>query len=412
MKVTVLYHFFYPDDVVSARIFQELCLGLVERGWDVEVLTSNRSRKHEGATYAPREEWEGIRIRRIWRPDFSQDSSFGRIANAIWMLIAWSTCLLCRRKKDEPKVVIVGTDPIFSVLTAAVVRLFKRRVRFAHWCFDLYPEAAIADGMFGARSAFVRFCKALMGWAYRACDYIVDLGPCMRERLLAYSHKAQHETIVPWALSEPAVITEADAAVRAKLFGEAKLGILYSGSLGRGHPFETFVRLGRELKEDGVAMCFSVRGESVSKLRDMLSDEDNNIRLIDFVPEEQLVAHLSAADILMVSLHETWTGTVVPSKFFGCLAIGRPVLFSGSERSGISRWIHQHQLGWHVSDSVDTVAEELRGLIAERAQLEAMRKHCREVYGAHFSGYRGYERWNEILRKITGKNLGGTTDTR
>ena len=30
---TILYHYFHPDDVVSARHFSDLAEGLVERGW-------------------------------------------------------------------------------------------------------------------------------------------------------------------------------------------------------------------------------------------------------------------------------------------------------------------------------------------------------------------------------------------
>ncbi|MFO7974547.1 MAG: hypothetical protein R6V12_07930 [Candidatus Hydrogenedentota bacterium] len=41
-RVLVIYHFFYPDDVVSARHLSDLAAGLVQRGWEVTALTSNR----------------------------------------------------------------------------------------------------------------------------------------------------------------------------------------------------------------------------------------------------------------------------------------------------------------------------------------------------------------------------------
>ena len=41
-SIYILYHFFYPDTVVSAEHKKELAQGLVARGWDVTVLTSNR----------------------------------------------------------------------------------------------------------------------------------------------------------------------------------------------------------------------------------------------------------------------------------------------------------------------------------------------------------------------------------
>jgi hypothetical protein len=37
---------------------------------------------------------------------------------------------------------------------------------------------------------------------------------------------------------------------------------------------------------------------------------------------DRLAARLSAADVHNISLREDWTATVIPSKFFGALAIG------------------------------------------------------------------------------------------
>ena len=54
---------------------------------------------------------------------------------------------------------IVGTDPMLSVLVALPWRVLRRRSRIVHWCFDLYPDAAVAEGMLrrdvaaGARAA-------------------------------------------------------------------------------------------------------------------------------------------------------------------------------------------------------------------------------------------------------------------
>jgi len=62
--------------------------------------------------------------------------------------------------------------------------------------------------------------------------------------------------------------------------------------------------------------------------------EDYNINFADFVmSDEELYDRLSAADFMLISLKDSWTGISVPSKFFGAIASGKAVLFSGSERS-------------------------------------------------------------------------------
>ena len=88
-RVTVLYHYFHPDDVVSARHYEGFCRGLAARNWDVEALPCNRGCRDEAKIYSSRESWEGIDIHRIWRPRLNQASKLGRILNAVWMIAAW-----------------------------------------------------------------------------------------------------------------------------------------------------------------------------------------------------------------------------------------------------------------------------------------------------------------------------------
>src|SRR5882724_10723054 len=90
----ILYHYLYPDDVVSAVLFTELSTGLVERGWQVNASSGNRCWNDDGTAYPECKSLHGVRLRRVWRPAFRQSSGFGRIANAAWMIAAWSLMAL------------------------------------------------------------------------------------------------------------------------------------------------------------------------------------------------------------------------------------------------------------------------------------------------------------------------------
>src|SRR5262249_15499955 len=153
-----------------------------------------------------------------------QSSGMGRVINALWMLAAW--CGIGLRNRDKaPDVVIVGTDPILSVLAAWMIRKLRQRIRLVHWCFDLYPEAAVAEGMLPADGWLNRLLRRLTGRAYASCDLVVDIGPCMRSRLATYEHGRRQATLVPWALVEPDQVQQSDPEVRRELFGEATLGL-------------------------------------------------------------------------------------------------------------------------------------------------------------------------------------------
>src|SRR5690606_25618685 len=95
----------------------------------------------------------------------------------------------------------------------------------------------------------------------------------------------------------------------------------------------------RRLRHEQTSFCFAGRGPKLSAVQAAVTLADRNIRFAGFADERRLSARLTAADIHLVALRENWTGTVVPSKFFGALAAGRPVLFAGSADSAIARWI-------------------------------------------------------------------------
>jgi glycosyltransferase involved in cell wall biosynthesis len=315
------------------------------------------------------------------------------------MLAAW--CAAAWSRRGAPDVLVVGTDPILSVLVGLVVKKRWPQVRVVHWCFDLYPEGAVADGLLRERGWVVRGVRRLLRAAYASCDLVADLGGCMRDRLEWYGHGTRKVTLVPWALDEPAEPERPDPVTRRELFGEAPLGLLYSGNFGRAHSFAEFLDLGRRLRGSGVHLCFGVRGNRAEELRRAVGPGDENVRFAGFAPEAALGKRLAAADIHLVSLRPEWTGLVVPSKFFGSLAAGRPVLFAGSRDAAIARWIVEHHVGWILdAGSLGDIAGRLQELAASPSKLADLQRHCHRVYQQEFCRRRVMRDWDRELRGL------------
>lgn len=406
-RITLLYHFFPPDDVVSAQQFGGLARGLAQRGWQVEVLTSNRLCHGNGQVGPAAENWHGIRVRRLWRPGFRQDRGRGRILNAAWMIASWCR-LAFRRGRQQPDLILSGTDPIFSATVAAVLKRLVPRVRQVQWAFDLYPEAAVADELFPADSGLVRWTRRLMRWAYRSFDLIVDIGPRMRQRIAEYGPTRRQVTLVPWALVEPKAVPPPDAALRAQLFGTCQLALLYSGSFGRPHEFQEFLELARRLRDDGVVLGFAVRGRRLEELRAALRPEDHNVRLLPFAAEAELERHLAAADVHLASLRANWTGIVVPSKFFGSLALGRPVLYAGEPDADLAQWIREEQVGWVLTrDDLERTRQNLMQLARSPEELRRLQSHCHAVYHRRFRREHTLDQFDTELRRLLPAPVGG-----
>src|SRR5260370_17996047 len=118
-RALLIYHFFHPDDVVSARLFSDLAVGLHRKGWDVTALTSDRAWSDPGTRYRTRERWRGIGIERVYRPPWDQAKPLQRIANSAWLIVAW----LARAVTMQPfDAVVLGSDPAFAAMLLLPLR--------------------------------------------------------------------------------------------------------------------------------------------------------------------------------------------------------------------------------------------------------------------------------------------------
>jgi glycosyltransferase involved in cell wall biosynthesis len=394
----VFYHYLYPDDVVSAVHVSELCEELVRRGWTVTAMPSNRCCREEKLSFPTAAEWRGVKIRRLWRPALSQASALGRFLNAIWMVGRWSVAAF----RSAPDVVIVGTDPILSVTVAIIWKLIRPRTRIAHWCFDLYPEAAIEDGILRQDGWVVTFLKPVLRRAYGCCDLLADIGPCMSDRLQAYEPGGRQVTLTPWALSEPHGALAVDSHERQTIFATSRLALMYSGNFGRAHSSDLMLELIHRLAPYEARLALSVRGNRAADLLKQVASTPH-VKIVPFANQSDLDARLSAADIHVVTLRDEWTGTVVPSKFFGALAAGRPVLFAGSPKSAVARWIVKHRVGWVLTESsIEEVVTELIDFAADAAARAKMFVHCHATYRLHFSKKSVADQWDGELRGVLG----------
>jgi colanic acid biosynthesis glycosyl transferase WcaI len=395
----VFYQFLHPDQIVSSLLLSEFSQAMAGSGWDVTAFPANRQSDHSTDSFPRRERWAGVQLRRVWRPAWRQSTSAGRTANALWMLLYWMT--LAFVTVDSPDAIVIGTDPFFSVLIAPVWRWCHPSTRIVHWCFDLYPEAIYADRSINHRGIIPRTMRLLMQASYRACDLVADLGQCMAGLLRGYDPQMNLVTLVPWALSEPAEPLPTAAAERAAIFGDATLALMYSGSFGRAHSSDDMLALMRSLRGESTMLALSVKGNRAAHLREQISPEDTNIRFVPFAAADALQERLGSADIHILSLRDSWVGAVVPSKFFGALAVGRPVLFCGPRNCAIAHWIESYGLGWVLEPGkASIIADQMRLLLQDPAALQAMRQRCYTAYQEHFSRQVTLAEWQRILTTL------------
>lgn len=325
------------------------------------------------------------RVIRIGATGFGRKTFVGKLVDYAGFYLGVGWHLLFLRPKPD-RLVALTTPPFLSVLVRLLSKV--RGGDHAHWVMDLYPDVMVAHGMISATGLPARILGALTRWGFggRRSRMVLTLGPDMEDRLGACLSEDTPRTWIPlWGTAGEPAAAPADARG-----GEGRLVLMYSGNMGLGHRFGEFLEAAE--KAGGQHLWkFHGQGKRRREIEAFLEEHPNApVTLGPYVPREELAAHLAAADVHLASLEESWEGTMVPSKLQGIFAIGRPVIFVGSETCAIGRWILSSDGGWVVPpgrvDGLLQVLQEARDDELRRRKGARARRFAEEHFSAALNG--------------------------
>ena len=333
----------------------------------------------------------GVEVIRVGTAAFTRASHWRRALSylGLYPQLMWQVW-----KLGKVDAVVSMTDPPLQV---AVVTLASGRAkRKIHWAQDVYPELAEELGVIGRGGVMARFLRVVSNWALQRQDEIVVVGRCMRERLLRRGVDAGKIEVIPnWSSVVP-VPTERVQAMRERLGWSRKFIALYSGNLGLAHDFETLTGAAKLLEGAGVQMVFAGEGPRLEELKRAMQ----GLTHVTFLPpqaKEDLSAFLAAADVHLVTVRAGLEGLVVPSKAYGILAAGRPVMYVGSAESEVAQLLSESDAGlvfangdaWGLAEALKSAAETSDML--QRVAAAAMRT----AGGWTFA--QALAKWREVL---------------
>ena len=362
----------------------DLARGLAAQGHTVYSLSADGGYAPADRGEAPPVIMHHVRALPFVRGKLGRVLSYG----SFYIAAAWRA--LTMPKMDL--VLTLTTPPLLSLLGNAMKML--RGSRHFIWEMDMYPDVAVDCGYFQAGSLVDRSTGMLADWSRRHADGIIALGECMRDRLLARGTPADKIFIsYNWADSRAIDVLPFNQE-------EGKLTVLYSGNLGLAHDLDTIFAAMRNLREDDrFRFVFVGSGGRRQELSSFAEAEGiKSIELRPYADRADLAKSLAVRDIGLVTQRDVCCGTVVPSKVYGLLAAGRPVLFIGPANAMPARIIRNFGCGWHVAvGDVQAVTRLLLHLIDHPAEIYRAGARGRQALLENFDLPIGVARIAEII---------------
>jgi putative colanic acid biosynthesis glycosyltransferase WcaI len=372
LRVLILNQPFAPDVVATAQIAKDFADACVAQGHHVTAIASRSLYGQKGATLPRREMLDGIRVIRVGSNYFGKRFIFGRVFDFMlyFLHVLWRGVF----GKRYDVVVCLTTPPYIAM--AGIIIGKVRGSRVVYWLMDIYPDVMVAHGMIRSEGLLHRLLRRLHRGVLAQVDSTVVLGRCMEERLLAQGASASKISVIPvWGV---AAQNSTDQSRQTNPYRDQwnvgdRCLVMYSGNFGLAHDIQTFLDAAIKLRsDDGIRFVFVGGGKRKPVVEACIEEHGlTNCVVAPYQPRERLASLLEAADVHLVTMEAKWWGLVVPSKFFGVAAIGRPVLFVGPAQSEIARSINEADCGSVVEPGG---VEELCSRIEEYSGNVALRE--------------------------------------
>ncbi len=324
VRILLLNLYFPPDTSATAKIAKAVVDALAAKH-QVTVLCGRPSydptERRSWHLYQS-EETGNFRVVRVGSTDYPRVQMKKRVLNYLsYVLLAVPRALLI-----PSDVILAMTDPPFEGIVGAFVATLKNKP-YVYNIQDMYPDMAVA-GSIVKPGPLARIWEKLHRWALRRATKIIVLGEDMRNRILAKGVDRARVIVIRGGaeISSDGTATAAlDHSVIEAIRADFKFVLLHAGNLGFYGAWDTLVEGARQLAADGIGLVFVGDGAERGRLETACAGI-SNVRFLPFFPASKIPSVLAAADAHVITVKRGLEGVVVPSKMYGILAAGKPIL--------------------------------------------------------------------------------------
>ena len=382
MRLLLINQFFWPDTAPTGRFLLDVTRAIEAETIQMTVICGPSGYGITDDTPCP-----AVRILRPATTRFSRDTLARILSYGSFLAGA----VVAGFRVGRPDTVLTLTTPPLTSVFGRILKL-SRGCRHFIWEMDVYPDIAVDLGALKPRSMLTCVIGALADWSRRNADGIIVLGEDMRARLIARDIP-EHKIHVAENWADGAEISPLP-------FSDGPLVVYYSGNFGRAHDIDTIAAVIEGHANDcRFQFVFAGGGARRQEMESLCRQQ--SIANVFFRPHSsraELGASLAEGHLGLVTQLPQTCGSVVPSKTYGIMAAGRPILFIGPREATPARIIERFQCGWQVNPGdAAAVSSLLRKLDSQRELIVEAGARARQAFEKHYDRPMGAARIVKIL---------------
>ena len=402
-RIIFLNRYFYPDHSATSQILSDLAFHLAAAGQDIHVVTSQQIYDDPAARLPPNEVIRGVQVHRVATTRFGRSNLIGRGLD--YLSFYWSMWRHLISFAKAGDILVAKTDPpLLSVLAISAAK--RRSAHLVNWVQDLYPEIAIELGVPLLKGPLGSAIAYLRNRSLRLANANVLVGTSMAARVRACGVAQDRIHVIPnWANDEEIVpVPPAENPLRREWQLEDKFVVGYSGNLGRAHEFDTVLAAAEQLREDPrvVFVCIG-GGKQFDELAKRVHARklERTFWLFPYQNRAVLKYSLSVPDVHWISLPPKVEGLIFPSKLYGIIAAGRPVIAVAAAEGEVASLVRQYECGFVIAPGhSDSLCRTILLLADDIQTRDRMGTRARAMLDANFTRQHAFAHWQRLLATI------------
>ncbi len=412
MKILFLSHYYPPEVNAPATRTFDHCVRWARAGHDVTVLTcvpncpdgvvfdGYRSKLRRQVEYV-----DGVRVVRIWTYLAPNAGTLRRIANYVSYMLSAALASIRLPRPD----VVVATSPQFFCGWAGVLVSRLKRVPLVLEIRDIWPESIAAVGALNNRR-LLRILERLERTMYRSARHIVAVGQGYRDNVAGKVDVRDRISVitngVDLQLFSP---TGPDARFLKTWNLQGRFVCSYIGTIGMAHGLEVVIEAAEILKQKGrrdISFLLVGDGASRKRLEQMAKDAgvDDRVVFTGRQPRQEIPKILASSDACLIHLKGCRLfGTVLPSKIFETMAMGRPIIMG--VQGPASEIVMDAEAGLEMEpDSARSLVRAVETLADDPESALRQGATARQYVADHYNRDVLADRYLELLNRVAGKN--------
>lgn len=413
MHILCLTQWFTPEPESSRGL--PFAKWLASRGHRVTVLTGFPN--HPGGKLYPGyglrlRQWEtieGVRVLRVPLYPSHDRSALRRGLN--YMSFAASAATIGLTSVGKVDAIYAMATPPTIGLAPLIAQVFSN-VPYLFNVTDLWPEAVVESGMVRnrlARRAVSRVLTAICRWVYGGARFVTTISEGYKQILVerGIAENRVH-AVYNWVDEELFRPVPRDPALMQELGLAGCFNFIYAGNFGPFQGLHVLLRAAALLQDfPEIQIVLAGTGQLEPELRAQANALGlPNVRFINHVPQRQMPAVYSAADVLVIHLLDRpFLRVTVPSKTQVSLAMGRPVLMAAAGES--ADLVRKAGAGIVCEPENEfALADGIKRLYqAPKSEREAMGRRARFFYLSKMSLAAGAPRIEDLLLEAAGHSF-------